>query len=325
MGTRLLLDALLTKHQTKGGTLINRYQLTLLKRAPQSATPSAIAKSLADLKRLQVLHRRILPALQRLALGHAGIRYYAHSVLKSEIFQLTRRTDEDRYLHLLAFIMHQFYRRHDAMIEVIVKTVQGAVNTAQCDHKAASYERRESTTHLVQTLLSQLDDSFLTILSAIQDIVQHPHWDATHKVQQIKATLTRHHPTTQHTRNLLPPLREQLTRELADMSYYQVLEKKGKRIVRRLAPVVQALTFQAEPGAQAVLAALSTLHLPPRACDLTVPMTFLTPVERRAVQHPEGTLRVTLYKMLLFVHLMRCLKSGTINLLDSYKYRPLDD
>jgi len=104
--------------------------LTLLKRAPQSTTPSSIAKSLADLKRLQVLHRRIVPALTRLNLQHAGIRYYAHSVLKSEIFQLTRRTDDDRYRHLLAFIMHQFYRRHDAMIEVMVKTVQGAVNTA---------------------------------------------------------------------------------------------------------------------------------------------------------------------------------------------------
>ncbi len=324
-GTRQLLDALLTKHQTKGGALINRYQLTLLKRAPQSTTPSSIAKSLVDLKRLQVLHRRILPALQRLALGHAGIRYYAHSVLKSEIFQLTRRTDEDRYLHLLAFIMHQFYRRHDAMIEVIVKTMQGAVNTAQRDHKAASYERRESTTHLVQTLLSHLDDSFLTVLSAIEHIVQQADWDDAHKVEQIKATLTRHHPTTQHTLTVLPPLREQITRELTDTSYYQVLEKKGRRIVRRLAPVVQALTFQADPGAQGVMAALPTLHLPPRACDLTVPMAFLTTAERRAVQNPEGTLRVTLYKMLLLVHLMRCLKSGTMNLLDSYKYRPLDD
>ena len=323
--TRLLLDALLTKHQTKGGALINRYQLTLLKRASQSTTPSSIARSLADLKRLQVLHRRIMPALQRLALGHAGIRYYAHSVLKSEIFQLTRRTDDDRYLHLLAFIMHQFYRRHDAMIEVIVKTMQGAVNTAQRDHKATTYERRESTTQLIQTFLSQLDDSFLTVLSTIQHIVQQANLDDAQKIQQIKSTLKRHHPTTQGTLELLPPLREQVTRELADTSYYHMLETKGGRIVRRLAPVVKALTFQAEPGAQAVMAALPALHPPPRAFDATVPPAFLTPAERRAVQGQEGGIHVTLYKMLLLVHLMRCLKSGTMNLLESYKYRPLDD
>jgi TnpA family transposase len=322
---RLLLDALLTKHQTKSGTFINRYQLTLLKRYPQSTKPAHIARSLADLKRLQVLHRRIVPTLQRLALGHAGIRYYAQSVLKSEIFQLTRRTDDDQYLHLLAFIMHQYYRRHDAMIEIIVKTVQGAVNTAQREHKAASYDRRESTTQLVQTLLSQWDDSFLTVLSTIEQIVQHPHWNDSQKVQQIKATLTRHQPTTQHTLDLLPPLREQVTRELADTSYYDVLEAKGRRLIRRLAPVVKALTFQAEPGAQAVMAALPVLDLPPRAFNANVPVAFLTPAEQRAVQGPDGRMRATLYKMLLLVHLMRCLKSGTINLLDSYKYRPLDD
>ena len=183
---RLLLDALLTKHQTKSGTFINRYQLTLLKRYPQSTKPAHIARSLADLKRLHVLHRRMVPTLQQLALGHAGIRYYAHSVLKSEIFQLTRRTDEDQYLHLLAFTAYQYYRRHDAMIEIIVKTVQGAINTAQREHKAASYDQRESTTQLVQTFLTRLDDSFLTLLSTIQHIVQQPESNDTEKSNRLQ-------------------------------------------------------------------------------------------------------------------------------------------
>jgi hypothetical protein len=35
-----------------------------------------------------------------------GIRYYAESVLRSEIFPLTRRYNPDRYLHVIAFIAH---------------------------------------------------------------------------------------------------------------------------------------------------------------------------------------------------------------------------
>jgi hypothetical protein len=45
--------------------------------------------------------------LDALALNHEGIAYYANSVIKSEIFQLARRDQEDRYLHLVAFIAHQ--------------------------------------------------------------------------------------------------------------------------------------------------------------------------------------------------------------------------
>jgi hypothetical protein len=35
-------------------------------------------------------------------LNPEGIQYYAHSVIKSEIFQVTRRDDPDRYLHVIA-------------------------------------------------------------------------------------------------------------------------------------------------------------------------------------------------------------------------------
>jgi hypothetical protein len=47
-----------------------------------------------------------------------GIRYYAESVLRSEIFQPTRRDDPDPYLHVIAFIAHQFYRLQDNLVDV---------------------------------------------------------------------------------------------------------------------------------------------------------------------------------------------------------------
>ena len=242
--TRLLLEALLTKKLTKHGTTINRYQLTLLKRCSQSTQPSQITNSLADLKCLQVLYRRVFPVMQRLALTHTGIRYYAHSVLKSEIFQMTRRTEDDRYLHLMAFIIHQYYRRHDALIDIFLKTVQRAVSATQRDHKTISYERREETTHLVQTFLGRLDDQFLAIVTTIQQIVQHKQLDNTEKIRQIKAVLVTQEPTAQQTLAMLQPLRENLMRDLDSASYYHLLEAKSGGILRRLTPILNTLTFQ---------------------------------------------------------------------------------
>jgi hypothetical protein len=50
----------------------------------------------------------------------------------------------------------------------------------------------------------------------------------------------------------------------------------------------------------------------------------LKPVEREAVTD-RGKFRVSLYKALLFLHIQNGVKSGTLNLQHSYKYRPLDD
>ncbi|MBK9662532.1 MAG: hypothetical protein IPO71_05370 [Nitrosomonas sp.] len=54
---------------------------------------------------------------------------HANSVLKSEIFQITRRRDEDRYLHLLAFIAHQYYRLQDNLVDVLLNSIR-AIKTA---------------------------------------------------------------------------------------------------------------------------------------------------------------------------------------------------
>jgi len=44
-------------------------------------------------------------------LGQDSIEYYAYGVIKAQIFsKLTRRAQRERYLHLIAFIAHQYYR-----------------------------------------------------------------------------------------------------------------------------------------------------------------------------------------------------------------------
>lgn len=61
-----------------------------------------------DLADLSELHAQLAPVLLAMNLTHEGIRYYAGSVIKSQIFQLNQRSDEDRYVHVIVFIAHQY-------------------------------------------------------------------------------------------------------------------------------------------------------------------------------------------------------------------------
>jgi hypothetical protein len=46
------------------------------------------------------------------------LRYYAYSVVKAQVHQVSRRAKQDRYLHLIAFILekafnHEVHEEHE--------------------------------------------------------------------------------------------------------------------------------------------------------------------------------------------------------------------
>ena len=82
----------------------------MLKKLSQSTKAGEIRQRTNDLLDLKAMYDGLVDLLPALGLGREGVSYYAGSVIRSEIFQLARRTDPDRYLHVIAFIAHQLYR-----------------------------------------------------------------------------------------------------------------------------------------------------------------------------------------------------------------------
>jgi hypothetical protein len=115
---RELLDALLDKQESlwQPEPQVQRYKLTLLKRFSQSTRPSKIRANIEDLRVLRPLYHEVEAVVDALDLTPEGLRYHANSVLKARIFQVSRRAEDDRHLHLVCFITHQFRRLHDMLI-----------------------------------------------------------------------------------------------------------------------------------------------------------------------------------------------------------------
>jgi hypothetical protein len=74
----------------------------------------------ADLALIEELYQALKPVLAELVLNQDAIQYFAHSVIKTKIFQLIRREEKDRYLHLIAFITHQYYQLQDNLVDVLL-------------------------------------------------------------------------------------------------------------------------------------------------------------------------------------------------------------
>ena len=168
-----------------------RYKLTLLKNPSHSIKPVKVKKRAADLFYLQTLYDQIKEFLPLMKLGHDGIRYYAKSVIKSDIFHLFRRSDESRYIHVIAFIAHQYYRLQDNLVDVLLSVMQSFRNSTSREYRDWYYDHREDRNLALKSLLCSLDDGVFGVLSDIQIVLKTPEISDAEKLGQIQALVNK--------------------------------------------------------------------------------------------------------------------------------------
>ena len=312
--TRQLLDSLFEMDQGE-----NRYRLTLLKKLSQSTRPTKIKESVADFRTLSELYRQFADILPFLELGTEGIRYYAGSVAKSQIFQITRRTDSDRYVHAIAFITHQLYRLQDNLIDVWLNVVRSFQNTVSREHKEQIFTQRKEANEKTLNLLDRLDTDVLSLIRQVRQIADDAGLSDREKIDQIRLLLS------VSAEEAINDIRNDLTQSQSDSPYYDNLEARSLRLQNRLNPILKAVTFQVYDDDYPLLAAIDHFKAVDGAVSYEAPLEFLEPDECQAVFREDGRFRPSLYKVFLFLHIASAIKSGNLNLARSYKYRPLSD
>jgi hypothetical protein len=216
---RGLLDGLLTQEPIEGGTAPGKtsaYKLTLMKKLSESTRPSKVKERVADLDLVRGLYHQLSPALQALVLNPEGIQYYAHSVIKSEIFQVTRRDDPDRYLHVIAFIAHQYFRLQDNLVDVLLTSLQSFQNGSLREHKEQCYARREQRNESLKALVGYLDQGLLGTLATIGAITEDGALSDAEKVTRIRALLATRETQRQLQKDQVATLKEALVSELSE-------------------------------------------------------------------------------------------------------------
>lgn len=325
--TQTLLDDLLTQEPLAGDTVPGKtsaYRITLMKKLSQSTKPSKVKERVADLGLIRNLYHQLTTVFQAVQLKPGGIHYYAHTVLRSEVFQIARRDEPDRYLHLIAFIAHQFYRLQDNLVDALLASLRSFHHSAIREHKEQFYAQREQRNESLKALLDGLDQGLVSALSTIGSIAEDSKLGDTEKVTRIRALLAQRETRRLLEKDLVTQLKASLVSGLSEDDYYKILESKSVWVQNRVSPILKALSFQGDPGVGKLVDAIEHFKEKDGAVDKSAPTGFLDPEERAAV-NKDGKFRVSLYKALLFLHVQSGIKSGTLKLGHSYKYRPLDE
>jgi Domain of unknown function (DUF4158)/Resolvase, N terminal domain/Tn3 transposase DDE domain len=322
---RAMLDALLEK-EPEGGTSAGwRYRLTLLKRPFQSAKPIKIRANLADLDTVQTLYLDLKPVVQRLDLSYECIRHYAYSVIKAQISQVSRRADEDRLLHLIAFVVYQTFKLNDTLIDTLLGAVQAAINAAEKEQKEVYFQGREQRNQSVSALADRLRQNVQETLSSIRQIVADAQLSDREKVTLIDAALNTETGGPALVEQQIDEFKQSSTKLQQGQDDFALLEMRSLKLQHRVADIVRQIQFAPNCSKPALWGALRHYQQKDGNVDKGAPVDFLPVGQRAALTTPDGKFRVSLYKVLLYVSIAEAIKSGALNLAQSEKYRALDE
>lgn len=310
---RILLDDLFSAPDDQ-----NRYRLTLLKRLSQSTSPSRIKEAVADFEILSELHSRLAVVLSKLELGTAGIRYFAGSVLRSEIFQMQRRDRNDRHIHAAAFVAHQFYRCQDNMIDLWLSVMASFKSAAAREYQETLVQERKDQQRQIGIVIEGLETSVFGVLRDLRRVMVAANLSDAEKVSAAQALLD------QGKTDDFDQLKDDLAATASEAGWHDILEARSVKLQNRLSPLLRALTFMPNKRAIALLEAIDHFRNDGEMSATRTPMGFLDAAQRTALVRGDGTFRVSLYKVFLFQAVTTAIKSGDLNVEQSYKYRPMD-
>jgi hypothetical protein len=299
----LLLDE---KEETDG---ITRSRLAVLKQNSQSVRPMAVKARLAYHTDLSKLLQRLEPVIEILGWDQNSARSYALAVMKSD--------PHDRRLHLIAFVAHQYYALQDNLVATLLSAVKAAENAATREFKDWCYAERKSQATKLKARIQAFEIHFQSAMATLRGVFEAADLSDADKLASLELLLVLSDAILRDMKDAVA------VSETDDAPYYDILEAKSRRLQNQASGVLKSLSFQAEPHIKPLLAALNHFRKVDGQVTRSAPVAFLDPAEREAVGNG-ADFRPSLYKVMLFQHVTRAIKSGGVNLPQSHKYRPLD-
>jgi len=124
------------------------------------------------------------------------------------------------------------------------------------------------------------------------------------------------------TRLLKEILCEKKIFETSTDNKYGFIEKKSISLQGKLSGILKAIEFDEKTSNANIMKAINYFKNNPTMTN-KVPQTFLNEEEKEVIFYGDK-FRISLYKIILFFHVSDAIKSGTLNLKYSYRYRHFD-
>lgn len=164
------LDLLLGEGPEAGG--IMRSRLAVLKQNSQSVRPRSVKDRLTNHTDLSSLFQQLEPLIEMSGWDRNSARNYALAVMKSDPHDLRRRKPADRYLHLIAFVVHQYYALQDNLVATLLSSVKATETAATREFKDWCYVERKSQAAKLRAQIQAFEDHFQSAMATLRGVFE---------------------------------------------------------------------------------------------------------------------------------------------------------
>ncbi|MFM2666670.1 Tn3 family transposase [Vibrio mediterranei] len=326
--TSIQNNSLLSLFKKKeNGVVLSRPVITELKGINQSIKPGEIQKNVETFNLVKGYHYELAELTDKLQLTDQATEYFATWVQKAQTFQLKSFSERHKsYLHMLAYLKHQFYLRQDTLIDIFLKTTLATRTQLATQIQKLENEERSGRNKAIKAV-TQSNKELNNFREQVIRIVTQAPLSEIEIVRQLETLIAN------SLKSYDEKEQEQIRKMeafLSDLSgndrYFDTLESLSLRLQRRVSNILKTIDFSKRSSNKDTLAAIEHFKLTSGDIGHHPPLDFLSEDERKAVKESEqDELRTSLYKALLFMHIADDIKSGQLIFDATYKYKGIFD
>lgn len=315
------LDALFSKEK---GTFaeMETCRITLLKKLNQSTKTSKIRENVTIFDTLKPLYDIALPIVNDLDFTKDGLKRYALSVHRRQVFQINRLKDHDRHIHLIIFITHQFQQLVDILVETFLAAVKTAVNKAENLAKEEYYRQRQEQSGHTQVLVKDTVD-LVSLVEKLRETLNNPILTDSEKVEKAIRLITPSKINTETVNSHVRDVEEDLDKISGQALEMLFLEEGATSLQLKCSDILRRLSFDCDSQSNKLYKAIKCYQTKDGKVDTKSPVGFLTTYETDYVDTKQ-VFRAKLYRILLYKHTAAAIKDGTLSIINSNRYRRLD-
>lgn len=240
------LDLPLSEKEGSDGTM--RSQLAVLKQNSQSVRPRAAKDRLANHTDLSDLFQQLEPIIEKLGWDRNRPRNYALAVMKSDPHDLRRRKAADHYLHLIAFIAHQYFVLQDNLVATLLSSVKATESAATREYKDWCYVERKSQAAKLRAQIRAFEDHFQSAKATLRCVFEAHDLTDSDKLSSLQMLLFPVDTEPVLSDAILKDMKDDAgLSQTDDAPYYNILEAKSRRLQNQVSGVMKSLSFQVEP------------------------------------------------------------------------------
>ena len=224
---------------------MHRSQISMLKKLSHSLDTAEIKETIESFLEIKEYFREFSAIISELNLSDQATEYFATWFQKSTTDQIRSISNKSKlFLYLLCYIKHQYHVRNDFLVDILLRSVQGSINSA---HKQLNQKEKESRSERNKAIksISNSNKNARLLIEQITETVNSPILSEQGKLSKIEELIEKYNNEHQPSEiEQIKNLEQSLDIMTKEQVFFEFLEAASVRLQGKISLIIKGVEFK---------------------------------------------------------------------------------